>query len=307
MRVKTPIQLTSNTIVVGIIIMLLGDFLFAANDALGKWMVASFSVGQVLLIRSVGAFLILGPMLSQAKAVDFFRPQRPWLIFLRVICATGDTGLFYAAVQYLPLASVMTFYMAGPIYVAAVSHFFLNEKLGWRRWLAIFIGFGGVIIALNPSPQTFLSPASLFALLGSISFSMLIVFSRILRSTSDTVLVTWQTIGALVTGLIFSINQWTTPDATQWSLMALLGIISCLGHLFISRATKLAPASILAPLQYTLLLWAFIFGYIFFNDIPEMQTIIGAAIIVFSGLFIFHRKKVVGSKTQPEDVAESIH
>ena len=131
--------------------MLGGDFMFALNDAMGKWLVTSFSVGQVVLIRSVGAFIVLGPMIARQGVRGLFGIERPWLQFWRVVFATADTGLFYAAVVYLPLADVMTFYMAGPIYVAALSHLLLGEKVGWRRWLAILIGFGGVVIALRPS------------------------------------------------------------------------------------------------------------------------------------------------------------
>ncbi|WP_217539575.1 hypothetical protein, partial [Stenotrophomonas sp. GbtcB23] len=93
----------------------------------GKWLVASFSVGQVLLIRSIGAFFVLGPMLTRQPISALYRAERPGLHVLRVTLATADIGLFYAAVVYLPLADVMTFYMAGPIYVAALSHFLLGE------------------------------------------------------------------------------------------------------------------------------------------------------------------------------------
>lgn len=296
------VKMSDQAVVIGILLMLLGDFMFAANDAMGKWLVVSFSVGQVLLLRSVGAFLILAPMLTTVDANDFFKPKKPFLIFLRVIFATMDTGLFYAAVAYLPLADVVTFYMAGPIYVAAVSHFFLNERIGWRRWLAIMVGFIGVIIALRPS-SAMLSWPSIFALLGSFGFSMVIVFSRVLKDISDTVLVTWQTFGALVVGLVLTLFHWVEPTMLQWGAMALLGIVSCCGHLLIARSLKLAPASVLAPLQYTLLLWGIIFGIIFFNNYPDPYIIIGAVIIIFAGLFIFHRKQVVDHNISPEDIA----
>ncbi|TIP32093.1 MAG: DMT family transporter, partial [Mesorhizobium sp.] len=133
-----------NVLLAGILLMLAGDFMFALNDAMGKWLVASFSVGQVVLVRSIGAFLVLGPMIANQGAGKLFQVERPVLQVLRVAATTLDTGLFYAAVVYLPLADVMSFYMAGPIYVAALSHLLLGEKVGWRRWLAILVGFCGV-------------------------------------------------------------------------------------------------------------------------------------------------------------------
>lgn len=295
----------SNLVLAGVLLMLTGDFMFALNDAMGKWLVTSYSVGQVLFIRSVGAFIILGPMLARQGLAPLTKVDRPGLQLLRVVLATADTALFYAAVVYLPLADVMTFYMAGPIYMAALSHFFLGEKVGWRRWLAIVLGFCGVVIALRPSSAS-LSWPSLFALVGSLSFAISLILSRKLRATSDTTLVTWQTIGALVMGIILAVGDWRSASALDWSAMLLLGIVSCAAHLMITRALKLAPASLLAPLQYTLLLWAVVFGVAFFGDFPDTQILFGSAIIVFAGLFIFHRQKVV-DKTEPETVSSSVH
>ena len=286
--------------------MLGGDFMFALNDAMGKWLVASFSVGQVVLIRSVGAFIVLGPMIARQGIGKLFAIERPWLQFWRVVFATVDTGLFYAAVVYLPLADVMTFYMAGPIYVAALSHLLLGEKVGWRRWLAILIGFGGVVIALRPSTAS-LSLSSLFALVGSMSFAMTLILGRLLRGTSDAALVTWQTLGALAVGAALSVTTWRTPTALDLSAMLLLGVVSCCAHLMITRALKLAPAATLAPLHYTLLLWAVIFGLVFFNDVPGMQILVGSAVIVLAGLFIFHRQKVVDKSVPVETVPSNVH
>lgn len=280
-----------DAILIGILLMVLGDFMFALNDAMGKWLMASFSVGQVLLIRSLGGFLVLGPMLARQPMTKLYMVEKPHWQFLRGVLATADTGLFYAAVAYLPLADVITFYMAGPIYVAAISHFLLGERIGWRRWLAVLIGFVGVVIALRPSTAMLSWPA-IFSLLGSISFSLSLVLSRVLRSTSDVTLVTWQTMFCLVTGLILSIGAWTSLDARELFALLLLGVVSCSAHLLITRSLKLAPASVLAPLQYTLLLWAVIFGWMFFGDFPDGQMLMGAAIIVLAGLFIFHRAKV---------------
>lgn len=307
MPVRTLLSFASvNLVVAGVLLMLGGDFMFALNDAMGKWLVASFSVGQVVLIRSVGAFIVLSPMIARQGAVKLFSIERPWLQFWRVVFATADTGLFYAAVVYLPLADVMTFYMAGPIYVAALSHLLLGEKVGWRRWLAILVGFGGVVIALRPSTAS-LSLSSLFALVGSISFALTLILSRLLRGTSDAVLVTWQTLGALAIGAALSVTTWRTPSALDFSAMLLLGVVSCCAHLMITRALKLAPAATLAPLHYTLLLWAVVFGRVFFNDVPDRQILIGSAVIVLAGLFIFHRQKVVDKTVPAETVPSNVH
>ncbi|MET0575800.1 MAG: DMT family transporter [Mesorhizobium sp.] len=301
----SELRASKNLILAGVLLMLGGDFLFALNDAMGKWLVASFSVGQVVLIRSIGAFLILGPMIARQGSEKLLRMERPGLQLLRVVFATLDTGLFYAAVVYLPLADVMSFYMAGPIYVAALSHLLLGEKVGWRRWAAVLVGFCGVLIMLNPSSAA-LSLPSIFALIGSLSFAFVIILSRLLRGTSDTTLVTWQTVGALVVGGALAIGHWKTPGALDFGAMLLLGVVSCGAHMMITRALKLAPASTLAPLHYTLLLWAVVFGLVFFNDVPSSRILIGSGIIVLAGLFIFHRQKVVDT-VPPENVASTIN
>lgn len=297
---------TKNALLVGILLMLAGDFMFALNDAMGKWLVATLSVGQVVFIRSVGAFIILGPMIARQGTAGLFRFERPVMQALRVLAATVDTACFYAAVVYLPLADVMSFYMAGPIYVAALSHVLLGEKVGWRRWLAILVGFGGVLVMLKPSSAA-LSLESIYALVGSVAFGFAIIFSRLLRGTSDTTLVTWQTVGSLVLGGALAIGSWQTPTMLDWGGMLLLGIVSCVAHMLITRALKLAPAATLAPLHYTLLLWAVVFGLIFFGDVPSPRMLIGAGVVVLAGLFIFHRQKVVDTQVPPENVPKGIN
>ncbi|MET3519681.1 DMT family transporter [Mesorhizobium abyssinicae] len=295
-----------NMLLAGILLMLAGDFMFALNDAMGKWLVASFSVGQVVLIRSIGAFIVLGPMIANQGTGRLFSLDRPMLQVLRVVATTLDTGFFYAAVVYLPLADVMSFYMAGPIYVAALSHLLLGEKVGWRRWLAILVGFCGVLIILKPSSAAF-SMSSGFALVGSIAFGFAIILGRRLRGTSDTTLVTWQTIGTLVVGGVLTIGAWRTPSALDFGAMLLLGVVSCAAHLMITRALKLAPASTLAPLHYSLLLWAIVFGLAFFGDVPSLRILVGSAIVVLAGIFIFHRQKVVETVVPPENVPKSVN
>jgi S-adenosylmethionine uptake transporter len=293
-----------NAVVAGVLLMLAGDFMFALNDAMGKWLVTSFSVGQVVLIRSIGAFIVLGPMIGRQGVGKLFELRQPVQLVLRVIATTVDTACFYAAVVYLPLADVMSFYMAGPIYVAALSHFLLDERVGWKRWAAILIGFCGVLIILKPSSSA-MSLASIYALVGSIAFGFSIILSRSLRGTSDTSLVTWQTIGTLLVGAVMTLGTWQTPSTLDFAAMLLLGVVSCIAHLLITRALKYAPASTLAPLHYSLLLWAIVFGVAFFEDIPGPRVLIGSAVVVFAGLFIFHREKVK-STVPPEVVSQSV-
>jgi drug/metabolite transporter (DMT)-like permease len=153
----------------GIGLMLLGVFLFAMNDVMGKWLVATYSVGQVLLLRSIAALVVLLPLMRRQK-VPFAVPPQPGLHAFRIVLSTLEVACFYWAVTYMPLADVMTYYLAGPIYVAAFAAFWLGEKIDKPRMLAIGIGFVGVLIAMRPSPATFSLPA-LVALAGSVSYA----------------------------------------------------------------------------------------------------------------------------------------
>jgi S-adenosylmethionine uptake transporter len=295
-----------NPVLLGVAVMLFGDFMFALNDAMGKWLVTSLAVGQVFFIRSIGAFAVLGPMIARQGTRALFDVDRPWLQVMRAVITACETAIFYAAVFFLPLADVFSFYMAGPIYVAALSHFLLGERVGWRRWIAILVGFCGVLVILKPSGD--LSIGVVFAVVGSVFFAFTIILGRSLRGTSDTTLVTWQTVASLIIGgiMVAVLGGWRTPTPIEWGGMLLLGIVSCIAHLLIVRALKLAPAALLAPLHYTLLLWAIALGWLFFDEVPSTQMLIGGAIVVLAGLFIVYRQKVVGT-VPPENVPKGVN
>jgi len=190
----------------------------------------------------------------------------------------------------MSLADVMTFYLAGPIYVTAMSPFLLGERVGWRRWLAVLAGFAGVMIALGPTAGSLSAPA-LIAIAGSFLFSLLMVCTRLVRGTSDLYLVTTQTIGALVFGLFTAPFVWVPLHLRDTLLLVLLGVTAMVAHMCINRALKLAPASVVVPYQYTTIFWAILLGYIFFGDIPRIAMLTGAAIIIAAGIYIFLRER----------------
>jgi drug/metabolite transporter (DMT)-like permease len=276
----------------GTALMLLGCFVFSLNDTLGKWLVATYTVGQLLLIRSIAAILILAPFLLRGGVWQEFRAApRPGLQMLRIALSSCEVALFYWAVAYLPLADVVTFYLAGPIFVTALSALILKEQVGWRRWSAVLVGFAGVVIAMRPSAASVSWPA-LIALTGSLSFSLLMITTRAVRGTSDLVLVTGQMVGALVLGIVMAPVGWVAPNARDFALLGLLGVVAMFAHLCVNRSLKLAPASLVVPYQYTFILWAIVFGYFVFGDVPDAMLLLGAAIIVAAGIFIFRREQV---------------
>jgi drug/metabolite transporter (DMT)-like permease len=275
--------------------MLLAVLMFSLNDVMGKWLVSTYTVGQLLLVRSAAAMIVLAPFILRSGWRTLFDIERPRLMVLRACLTTTEVSAFYYAVAYMPLADTITFWMAAPVYVAALSPLLLGEHVGWRRWTAIVIGFVGVLIALRPSSETLTLPA-LIALFGSVCFALMMVTGRALRHSSDLAMVFWPTLGAAVFGIVTLPMATVTPTSFDLSLLALLGVVALAAHFFTNRSLMLADAATVTPYQYTLLVWAMIFGWLFFDETPRITTIIGAAFIVASGLFIFFREQQLGLK-----------
>ena len=276
----------------GIGLMLFGIFMFSFGDALGKFLVGTYSVGQLLWLRACAALVLLFPLIWQQRAA-FLTLERPWLQLLRVTLSTIEVAAFFLATVYLPLADVITYYLACPIFVTALSGIVLREKIGWRRWSAVLIGFCGVLIALNPSASTVSWPA-LIALAGSTSFAFLMLITRSLRATPDIVLASTQFIGTFTLGALMAPFGWIAPSLSSLGLFALAGLISVSALMCVNRSLKLAPASVVVPYQYSMIVWAVMFGYVVFGDVPSLATIIGAAIIVAAGIYIFLREQALG-------------
>ncbi len=276
----------------GIGLMLLAVFMFSFGDATGKFIVATYSVPQLLALRACAALLVLAPMIWRQRR-KFATIERPRLQVFRVVLSTLEVAAFFLATVYLPLADVVTYYLACPIFVTALSALVLREYVGWRRWSAILIGFAGVLIALRPSSQSFSWPA-LIALCGSLSFAVLMLITRSLRATPDIVMATSQFAGTFLLGLILSPIGWVTPTPKSLVLFAAAGVISVCALLCVNRSLKLAPASVVVPYQYSMIVWAVMFGIIVFGDVPSPATILGAAIIIGAGLYIFLRERNLG-------------
>ncbi|MBC9880881.1 DMT family transporter [Bradyrhizobium sp. INPA01-394B] len=276
----------------GIGLMVLSIFMFSFGDAIGKFLVGKYSVGQLLLLRACAALALLSPLIWKQRH-QFLHLERPRLQLFRVVLSTLEVAAFFLATVYLPLADVITYYLAGPIFVTAMSAVFLGEKVGWRRWTAILIGFCGVVIALRPSAQTVSLPA-LIALGGSLSFATLMLITRSLRKTPDIVMASSQFIGTFSLGAVLSAYHWVPPTSGSLVLFALAGCISVTALFCVNRSLKLAPASVVVPYQYSMIVWAVIFGFVVFGDVPEIATIVGAAIIIGAGFYIYLRERDLG-------------
>ena len=200
----------------------------------------------------------------------------------------ADTFSFYWATRTMPLADVMTFYMASPLIVTALSAPLLGEKVERFRWITVAIGFVGLLIALRPSPQMF-SWGSPLALFGASMFALGQTLTRKLCRAHWLQRTVWQFAGGGLIGAATLPFAWTTPGAFDLGLMALVGIVSMFCFVLITRALALARAAVLAPLQYSAILWAALMGFAVWRDAPTPPIIVGNAVIIGGGLFLLAR------------------
>jgi drug/metabolite transporter (DMT)-like permease len=276
----------------GVLFMLLGTALFTFNDALGKWMVASVAVGQLLFIRSATALVVLLPAVHKAGWRKVFVLQQPGQHVLRLAFIVAEVFCFYLAVRHLPLADVMAVYQATPLIVTILAIPLLGEAVGWRRGLAVGIGFIGVLLVLQPDGGVFTAPA-LIALGGSFTYALSMVATRKLRETNSLSLIVYHSIAVGGVGLLTLPWGWEPVDLPAIGYLALIGVVATAAHMCMNQSLKLAPAAVVVPFTYTSLLWAILLGWLFFADLPTPLMLLGAGIIVASGLFVLHRERQI--------------
>ncbi len=286
----------------GIGITLLGVFVFACSNALAKWLTGGYPVGEILFARSVVVLAILAFFISRDDIRAMREGGRPWLHAARALLSAVEVVAFYWAIVELPLADGTTIYLAGPIYVTALSAIFLREHVGWRRWLAVLAGFGGVLVALQPAGLSLTIHAAV-CVAGSVMYAISLVSTRRLRGTPTPLLVTTQVVPLLVLTALSAwpittpnslVGGWVMPTATDTAILALVGVLSMVGYLCINRGLQMAPASVITPFNYVSIVWATILGYLVFAEIPTQAMLTGAATIVAAGLYIVLREHVRG-------------
>lgn len=286
-----------STVTTGILLMLTSITIYSSLDAVAKWTVSIYAASQFLFIRGGMSLAVLVPFVARDNFAAFRNIQRPGLQLARVAVALLEVVLFFTAIRYLPLADTITCYLSAPIIVVALSALFLGEKVGWRRWSAVIIGFIGVLIAMRPSTSS-VSFGALIAVIGAFFSAILMLITRQLRGTSQTFMAFSHVSATFLYGAVVAPFQWVTPQWSHVGIFLICGVASVCSLLCANRSLTLAPASVLAPYKFTAILFAALFGYMFFGDIPPLTTIIGAAIIVASGLYIFMRERKL-AKAEP--------
>lgn len=271
---------------------------FTLNDAITKYSSQSMNMAQVMLIRGAFASLFVGLLAWQRGALVRPRSMLQPLVALRVLAEAGATVTFLVALAHLPIASVSAVLQALPLAVTMGAALVFGEAVGWRRWLAIAVGFGGVLVVVRPGFEGF-SMFSLVALASVACCAVRDLATKRIPQAIPTLLVSTATalamtvVGAL---LLSPMGGWTPMTGKATALLALAAVLVLIGYQFIIMAMRSGEISFIAPFRYTALLWSIVLGLLVFGDVPDMTMIIGASTIVGSGLYALYRERVVGRR-----------
>ena len=281
--------------------MLATMFCFIVLNSLMKYSLERFSLVQVtwgrFFFASVFSAMICGRQIGELAKSISLRQQ-----FLRSILLMTTTALFNVGISRLPLATATTIMFMSPILVTLLSTALLGEHVGWRRWMGITVGFVGAVIVMQPwqSASESYSIGMVFLGVAALSNASYQLVTRHVRADHPlTSLLYTALAGAVVTTLILPWH-WSTPDLLGWALLISSGAAGCIGHLCIIRAFQAAPASIVAPFSYSSLIWATLFGFLIWQELPGLWTYVGGTLIVGSGLYIFFRERSRNLETDPE-------
>jgi drug/metabolite transporter (DMT)-like permease len=264
---------------------------FASMDAMSKWIVADYAIGQMMWIR-YGIFCVFAWLVVRRRGlVAAARTRQPWLQAARAGLAVIESAVFVLAFRYLPLADTHAVAATSPLIVIALGALFLGERAGAARWLAVAVGLAGVLMIVRPGFRTLDWPL-LLPLLGALLWATYQMLVRLCArdDTPDTTLV-WSAFTAFAATSFVGPWQWQWPDAMGWTLLLAIALLGALAHFALIKALDYAEAGAVQPYSYTMLVWATVLGALVFGDIPDRWTLLGAAVIVASGLYTWRHDR----------------
>ena len=287
--------LTQNQL--GVLYMIGSVVCFSIMDICVKWL-DYYPVGQVLFFRFFIGFIPIFFIIPRDKIFNFYKTSRPGLHAFRAVCgALAIIALFYG-LRELPLADVISLTFAGPIFVTIASIFFLSEKVGIKRWSAVFLGFFGMILIVQPAFRElnyyYVSP-----IIFCIFFACVAISVRSLSKTEANYTIAFYfTFLCTLIGLgsLFFVN-WIMPTKIDFLIFLIIGLCGSIANLLLTQSYRLAEASLVTPIKYLSLVFAIIFGFLIWGEIPKALTLLGAGLVILSSLIIFVRenrlKKVI--------------
>ncbi|WP_394688957.1 DMT family transporter [Hoeflea sp.] len=292
----------------GALFMALSMAGFTINDSIVKLLTDEMSVAQVMFLRGVIATALIYMLARHQRALRPLRLLRDKWVALRVFGEVGGTITFLIGLSQVPIANASAILQALPLAVTMGAAMFLSEPVGWRRWLAILIGFAGVLIIIRPGLEGF-SPYSLMILGTVLLAATRDIATRKIDATIPSLLISTVTSAAVALAglvLIVPMGGWAPVNASQMSMIAVAACLLLVGYQFIIMAMREGEISFIAPFRYTGLLWAVLMGYLLFGEIPDIFMIVGGSIVIGSGLFTLYRERV-RSKAKPASRAAVRH
>jgi len=276
----------------GIGLVLTAVALFTVGEAIVKSLARDYDIAQIVWARYVFHALVTYTLFSRVNVLRLARTTRPGLHLARSALMLAATTLFFSALRFLALADAIAISFVGPLLVTALSIPMLKEQVGIRRWMAIFVGFGGVLVIIRPGMGV-MHWAAILPLSTAVCYAFYQILTRMASRSDETqTSLFWMSAFGVVVSTIAVPFFWTTPGPVAWALMAALGTVYGLGHYLLIRGLEIAPASKLSPFLYTQIVWATFMGFLVFDQLPDGPTLTGAAIVIGSGLYIWHRESL---------------
>jgi drug/metabolite transporter (DMT)-like permease len=289
---------------IGIALVTLTTLCFATLDACAKWLVQSLPVFEVVWLRFLTHVLLTSALLAPVYGKELARVRSPKLQALRAMMLATMTALNFWALQYLQLAETGAIQFSVPLMIALLSAWWLKEHLDWRRWLAIVIGFVGVLLVIRPGSHAF-HPAILLSVGNAVLYAAFNMLTRRLAATeSPAATQLMSAIGAAVVLAPVALAQWQWPTSWWvWTVICLCGLSGGLGHFCVTQAHRYASAAVLGPFLYQQIIYMTLWGSLLFSQVPDAFVIGGAVVVVSSGLCLLWMEM---RPRQPTTVAESM-
>ena len=262
---------------------------FSLMDVIVKWSDA-YPVGQVLFFRGLCGLIPILSLIPKDRYKDFYKTSRPILHLKRCLSGLIAIIAIFIALRKLPLATVVSISFAAPIFTTIFSIFFLNEKVGLYRWLAVIVGFIGILIISEPGFSS-LNIYYIYPIIFCLGLSYVAIAIKQLSSSEPIWLIGFYFSFSIMIISLFTITQgWVMPNLIDLVLLSLVGILGGVANLLLTQSYKFAEVSLVTPLKYLALVFAIIFGYFIWNEIPTSKTLLGAGLVIISSIIIFRRE-----------------
>jgi len=279
----------------GFFYMFISVCAFSLMDVIVKWS-DDYPVGQVLFFRGFCGIIPILFLIPKDRYLDFYKTTRPFLHFKRCLAGLIALVSIFVALRNLPLATVVSISFAAPIFITIFSIFLLNEKVGLYRWLAVLVGFVGIIFITEPGFSS-LNLYYIYPIIFCLGLSYVAIAIRKLSSTEPAWLISFFFSFSIMLLSFLSFYQgWILPTLLDLFLLSMVGILGGLANLWLSQSYKYSEVSLVSPLKYLGLVFAIIFGYFIWNEIPTSKTLLGALLVIVSSIIIFRREMYLKKK-----------